>query len=147
MQHISAGIYFDAEGNVIIDPVIRAPAGFGIASCKFIKLQNGYTKEELAESIMKALEISTINEQEEDRNFWTEATGIKGYAAFSRKHKSISIDYILEKEGYRVTAEKRYKDGSYGIERDDVPLRVKEYPGKPSVETIADYVLEALKIE
>ena len=96
---------------------------------------------------MKALEISVINEQEEqNRKFWTEATGIKGYAAFSKKHKCVSVTYILEKEGYSITAEKRYPDGSYGVDSDNYSLRVKEYPGKPVKETIADQVLEALRL-
>ena len=147
MKRISTSIYFDAGGNVIVVPCLQAPAGFGIASCKFIKLQNGYTKEELAEAIMKALEISFMNEKEDDNgDFWTEATGIKGFAAFSRKHKSVSIYHIQEKEGYDITAEKRYPDGSYGVDSDNYSMRVKEYPGKPVKETIADQVLEALRL-
>ena len=147
MRSVSVGLYFDTKGNVIIVPEIQAPAGFGISSYKFVKLQNGYTREELGEAIMKALEISVINEQEEqNRKFWTEATGIKGYAAFSKKHKCVSVTYILEKEGYSITAEKRYPDGSYGVDSDNYSLRVKEYPGKPVKETIADQVLEELRL-
>lgn len=148
MRHIAVGLFFDENKNVIVDPTLQAPAGFGIASCKFIKLQTGYSKEKLAESIMKALEISVINEQEEENHhFWTEATGIKAFAAFSRKYKLVDIDYMLEKDGYTVTAQKRCKDGSYGLDKEDIPLRVREYPGRPSIDTIADQVLEALKIE
>ena len=57
------------------------------------------------------------------------------------------MDYINNKELYSIIKTKRYKDGSYGYDKEDIPFRVKEYPGKPSVETIADQVLEALKIE
>lgn len=64
-----------------------------------------------------------------------------------RKESGVGIGANQVIECYSVTAEKRYKDGSYGIDNDDVELRVKDYPGKPSVETIADQVLEALKIE
>lgn len=148
MRSIGVGLYFDVEGNVIVVPMLQDPIGFGRESCRFIKLKNGYGKKELAEAIIEAEEISITNEQEDkNKNFWTEATGIKGYAAFSKRHKCISINYVLEREGYHIVAEKRYKDGSYGYDKEDIPLRVKEYPGKPSVETIADQVLEALKID
>ena len=148
MQCVGVGLYFDGEGNVIAVPTLQHPVGYGVSSCKFIKLEAGYTKNELAEAIMQALDISIANEQEDDdRNYWTEATGIKGFAAFSKRHKCISVYYILERDGYRVTAQKRNRDGSYGIDSDDIALRVKEYPGKPCVDTIADQVLEALKIE
>ncbi len=147
MKCISTSIYFNVGKNVIVVPCLQAPAGFGVASCKFIKLQTGYTKKELAEAIMKALGISIINEQEDDsRDFWTEATGIKGYAAFSKKHKCVSVEYVLEKEGYNITAQKRYPDGSYGVDSDNYSMRVKEYPGKPVKETIADQVLEAFRL-
>lgn len=148
MQSIGVDLYFDMEGNAIVVPMLQDPIGFGRLSCKFIKLQKGYAQNELAEAIMRAIDISVANETEDNqRNFWTEATGIKGYATFSKKYKCISVDYILEEEGYTVTAQKRYKDGSYGYEQEDIPLRVKEYAGRPSVEAIAEQVLEALKIE
>ena len=147
MRSVSVGLYFDTKGNVIIDPEIQVPAGFRKASCKFIRLQNGYTGDELADAIMNALETSLIGEQEDwKKNYWTEATGIKGYAAFSKKHKCVSVSYILEKEGYNITAQKRYPDGSYGVDSDNYSMRVKEYPGKPVKETIADQVLEALRL-
>ena len=148
MRSIGVAMYFDVEGNVIVVPMLQHPIGYGVASYKFTKLQVGYAKNELAETIMGAIDISIANEvEDEQRNYWTEATGIKGFAAFSRRHKCISINYVLEREGYSVTAEKRFKNGSYGINKEDVTLRVKEYPGKPSVDTIADQVLEALIIE
>ena len=147
MQGIGVNLYFDAENNVIMVPDLQHPIGYRRASCKVIILQSGYTNRELAEEIMHAIEISIINEQEdESRCFWTEVTGIKGFAAFSKRYRCVSIEYILEKDGYSVVANKRYKDGSYGYDKEDIPLRVKEYSGKPSVETIAEQVLEALKI-
>ena len=147
MQVIGVGIYFGEKNNAIVVPLLQHPIGYGVSSCKFIKLQEGYTNRELAEAIMKGIQISIINEQEDkNRHFWTEATGIKGFAAFSKRYRCVSIEYILEKDGYSVVAEKRYKDGSYGYDKEDIPLRVKEYLGKPSVETIVEQVLEALKI-
>lgn len=147
MRSIGVNLHFDKEGNVIIVPVLQHPIGYGVMSYKFTKLQSGYTKKQLSQAVLQAIDVSIINElEDEQRNFWTEATGIKGFAAFSKRYKCISINYVLEKDGYSVVAEKRYKDGSYGCDKDDIPFRVKEYPGKPSVDTIADQVLEALKI-
>lgn len=148
MRSIGVGLYFDKEGNVIVVPMLQHPIGYGIESCNFFRLKVGYKKSELAEAIIKAEQISIINEQEDrSKKFWVEATGIKGYATFSKKHKCVSICYVLEKDGYSVVAEKRYQDGSYGYDKEDILSRVKEYPGKPSVDTIVDQVLEALKIE
>ncbi len=42
MKCISTSIYFNVGKNVIVVPCLQAPAGFGVASCKFIKLQTGY---------------------------------------------------------------------------------------------------------
>ena len=147
MQGIGVSLYFDVENSVIVVPRLQHPVGYGVMSCKFIELKTGYTNSALAETIMSALEISTINEQEDrSKHFWTEATGIKGFVAFSKRYRCVSIEYVLEKDGYSVVAKKRYKDGSYGYDKEDIPLRVKEYPGKPRVETIAEQVMEALKI-
>lgn len=54
--------------------------------------------------------------------------------------------YLTNDDSYFVTANKRYKDGSYGIDKDDKVTHKKEYPGRPSRDTIAEQVLEALKI-
>ena len=143
-------IYVDNEFNVIISPILRDNKGIPRASNRYIKVESVGNDKELAESLMEGLRISENNIQENVLNsvdFWTEATGIKGFAAFSKKHKCVIIDYIESRNIYNVIMTKRNKDGSYGYDKEDIPIRVKEYPGKPSVDTIADQVLGALKID
>lgn len=140
-------IYIDSKNNVIISPILRDIKGVPRASEKFIKTTNDKA---LAHSLIKGLNISCENIQEDyssANNFWTEATGIKGFATFSKKYKCVIVDYIKNKELYSVIKTKRYRDGSYGYDKEDIPFRVKEYHGKPSVDTIVDQVLGALKIE
>ena len=141
------GIYFDNENNVILNPILKNLIGCGTSSSNFIKLEKGWTQSDLAEAIMEGLSISQKNNLEETRgeNFWTRATGIKGYAAFSKRHRLIMIDYVAEKDYYMVSANKRCKDGSYGVDKDEVETLIKTYSGMPSKETIAEQVMEALK--
>ena len=142
------GLFFDKENNVILNPILQDPIGFGRCSSNFIKLENGWTMQELAEAIMECLSASQQNNLEETKgeSYWTRATGIKGYATFSKRYRYILIAYIKEKDYYMVSAYKRCKDGSYGIDADEVETREKTYPGLPQKETIAEQVMEALKI-
>ena len=141
------GLFFDIENNVILNPVLQDPIGFGRSSSNFIKLEKGWTLAELAEAIMEGLSISQKNNLEEAKGekFWTRATGIKGYAAFSKRYRHILIECVEEKDYYIVSAYKRCKDGSYGIDADEVEAREKNYSGFPSIETIAEQVMEALQ--
>ena len=140
------GVFFDIEDNVILNPVLQDPIGFGRSSSNYTKLEKGWTVTELAEAIMEGLSISQQNNLEETKGegFWTRATGIKGYAAFSKRYRHIGVDYVKEKDYYMVSAYKRCKDGSYGVDTDEVETRIKTYPGLPSKETIAEQVMEAL---
>ena len=145
---MQVSLFFDKQNNVIVNPVLLAPAGFGKHSSNFKLLQNGWTGRELADAIMEALEISKRNnlEEAEGEGFWTRATGIKSYKAFSKKYSCISIDYIKEKDCYEVCAYRRCKDGSYGVDAEEVDKRIKTFSGFPQRETIVQQVKDALYV-
>ena len=142
------GLYFDQENNIILNPKLLDPAGFGRASKRYMKLEHGWSESELAESIIKGLSICEENNLEDayGENFWTAATGIKGFASFSKKHRHVLIEVIKEEGCYYIHADKRYKDGSYGMDEDELETRRKWYSGVPKKETIVGQVMEALKI-
>lgn len=142
------GLYFDQENNIILNPELLDPAGFGRASKRYMKLEHGWSESELAESIMKGLSISEENNLEDanGEKFWIAATGIKGFAAFSKKHRHVFIEVIKEESCYFIHAYKRCKDGSYGIDKDEEEIRSKSYSGVPKKETIVGQVMEALKL-
>ena len=146
---ISVGIYSDKDRNLIINSSREDENGILRSLKQYIYLKTGWTKEELADAIISGFETDVQCEKEltEEPDFWTRATGITGFSAFSSRYNCVDIDYVDFKNLYSVTAEKRYKDGSYGVDRDDIPLRQKMYPGYPKRETIADEVLEAMKID
>ena len=148
MQTISIAIYFEIRNkDVIIVPVLRHEAGFGITSKQYIKLSEGYTIEELSIAIMDSLEKSKENDLVHTGDAWKEASGKKSYPKFTKKYNVIRVCYLTEWDYYEVSKDRRFKDGSYGLEKEDLETRVKKYPGRPSVETIGEQVLEALKIE
>ena len=149
MQTIGNQIYFENRNkDVIIIPILRHEAGFGVTSKQYIKLNQGYTIEELSIAIMDSLERSKENNSENiNRNSWKEASGIAGFSKFSKKYDSVGVCFLTEWDYYEISKDRRFKDGSYGLEKDDLETRVKKYPGRPSVETIGNQVLEALKIE
>lgn len=149
MQIVRLQIFFDINMNVIVTPIKTNQFGAGIISLEYIKLIQGWSNFELTHAIMSALETSLKNEPEDNQklNFWTEATGIKSFSEFSKKHQCVSIVYRSDRNTYDITKEKRFKDGSYGLNIDDVKYRIRTYQGHPLADTIADLVLETLKIE
>ena len=142
------GLYFDKEDNVILNPKLLDPAGFYRTSKRYMKLEHGWSESELAESIMKGLSISEENNLEDanGEKFWIEATGIKGFAAFSKKYRYVAIECSKEKGCYFIHSFKRYKDGSYGMDEDELETHRKWYSGVPKKETIVGQVMEALKM-
>ena len=60
-----ASIYFDKKGDCLIFPLWRDENGVSIKSIKYIQLEDVYEEKELGKKILKAIEISAINEQED----------------------------------------------------------------------------------
>lgn len=144
----SIEVMFDDEMNVIIFPSVVSRAGVSTWSSQFIKLEKGWTKEQLAGKIMLAINISETNDPEgkKDVHTWTAATGIKGFKAFSKKYHAVMVFYLLRENRYEVQALKRFNDGSYGVDRDDQSSRCHKYAGRPRVDTIAEQVINAMNI-
>ena len=149
MQVIGTTIYFDKDNNVIIIPTLKDEYGIGRDSMKFIKLQCGYSIKELGSFIIKSLKVSRINEPEDYEKYhvWTEASGIKSYSTFSKKYKMVLVNYRSDQDCYYVSKYKRFSNGAFGLNEEDIAKREKTYPGRPSVDTIGEQVLQALKIE
>lgn len=93
MQSIAISLYFDQKMNVYINPILRKPSGVGIGSGDVIILKNGYTNEMLADAILKALELSRINDIDYNpqTNFWKDIIGKKGFTYFSKQHKCVTV--------------------------------------------------------
>lgn len=146
---ISVGIYIDKEKNLIINSYREDENGILRSLKQYIYLKTGWTKEELADAVVRSFEMDLRDEEEliEEPDFWVRATGIKSFSVFSKCYKCIDVDYIDTKNCYNITAEKRNSDGSYGVDKDEVLFRQKTYLGYPKRETIADEVLEAMKID
>lgn len=146
---ISVGIYIDKDKNLIINSYREDENGVLRSLKQYIYLETGWSKEELADAIVYSLEMDLRDEEAliGEPDFWVRATGIKSFSAFSKRYKCIDVDYIDTKNCYNITAEKRNSDGSYGVDKDEFLLRQRTYSGYPKRETIADEVLEAMKID
>ena len=106
-----------------------------------------YEEKELGKKILKAIEISAINEQEDrTKNAWKIATKLKNWRAFQKKYECIVAD-IDENGSWYIAKYRKLKDGSYGLEKGDEEKYSREYTEPLTTEQLGHIVLEMLAIK
>lgn len=138
-------IFMDSKRNLLLIPVWREEGGPGRDSKRFVKLEAGYSDEELGMWIGKMLSISRENVPEDkNQKVFELATGIKRWSEFARKHQLVSV--IENDEGYRIEKLPRRKDNSFGLDKDEVERYTIKLPEDTQFNELARKVLDAFDL-
>ncbi|MBP7174911.1 MAG: hypothetical protein KBA53_01665 [Thermoclostridium sp.] len=136
----------DSKRNLLLIPLWRENGGPGRFSNKFVKLESGYSYEELGTYINNLLSISRENVPEDkNQKVFELATGIKSWSAFAKKYQLVSV--VLTEEYYRVSKQPRKKDNSFGLDKDEVDKYTLMLPINTQVSELGRKVLEAFDLK
>lgn len=143
----SAGIVKDKKGGIIIFPYWKDEHGVRRNSMKYIIMDGNYTEEELGENIIKALQISRVNEQETiGQNAHLKASGLKSWNAFQKKYESVSV-VIVDGEEWEISRHLKKKDHSYGLDKDELDKYIRNYKEALESEELGKEVLEMFALD
>lgn len=141
-------LFFDKKKNALLIPIWRdKDAGYGLDSMKYSELSFPYTEIELGVEIEKSLEISKLNEQEDkEQKVYLIAGKVKSWRAFQKKYESVTIS-IISDNVWKFTKERKMKDGSYGLDKDDLEKYQRKFTEPLSAEQLGKIVLEMLALK
>ena len=147
MTFASVELFFDQKGNILLIPGWKDSIGIGRQSMKYSNLEHGYTEKILGKEIMKALDISKINEQEDpNQKVFLVAGNVKNWRAFQKKYEC--VDVIIDGEMiWWISKEKKCKDGSYGLDKDELDKYQRKFTEPLSAEQLGKIVLEMLALK
>lgn len=139
-------IFMDLKRNLLLIPVWREKGGPGRDSKKFIKLDAGYSAEELGMWINKMLSISRENVPEDKNQKVVElATGIKRWSEFAKMHQLVNV--VENDEGYRIEKLPRKKDNAFRLEKHEVEKYTITLPKDTPASELGRKVLEAFDLK
>lgn len=147
MRIASVGIYFDKKKNVLIIPGWKDNIGIGRQSMKYSILEHGFAEQLLGKEIMKALDISKLNEQEDpNQKVFLVAGNVKSWKAFQKKYEYVDV-VIDGKMNWWISKEKKCKDGSYGLQKDELAKYQRKFTEPLSAEQLGKTVLDMLALK
>lgn len=136
-------LFFDKKNNVLVIPIWRdKDGGFGRDSIEYSELSFPYTEKELGAEIEKCLEISRLNAQEDkEQKVYLVAGKVKSWRAFQKKYESVTISNSSG-DLWKITKDRKMKDGSYGLDKDDLDKYKRTFTEQLSTEQLVKIVLE-----
>lgn len=147
MTFASVELFFDKKGNVLFIPGWKDCNGVGHQSKKYTIFEHEYTEEVLGKEIMKALDMSKLNEQEDpNQKVFLVAGNVKSWRAFQKKYECVDVAIDGEMNWW-ITRDKKCKDGSYGLQKDELEKYQKTFIEPPSAEQLGKIVLEMLALK
>lgn len=138
----SVSVYRSKKGYTLLIPYGSDKQGIGRALDVFGKLDQPFDAKTLGKVVREYLQVSKDSPVVEDMTavgVFERATGIKGWAKFSREHLLVGVVWNPEK-GYKISPMKRAKGGGYLSEKGDPVIEI----GLDSLdEEIGEAVLKA----
>ncbi|MDU4961615.1 MAG: hypothetical protein E6X17_13265 [Sporomusaceae bacterium] len=111
----SIGVYRDRKGALLFVPDGFDKNGIGRSLDWFEKIELPYSHKSIGKAVKETLNISrnapVIEDVKALGNVFERATGIKGWAKFSKEHLCVSA--ALSDQGYRFAPLKRVRGGGY----------------------------------
>lgn len=138
----SVGIYQSKRSEILIFPRWKDNCGIRRHSEKYIIINSNYTECELGQEVLKAIEVSKLNEQEESvGNVYQAASGVKNWRAFQKKYENVEV-MILKTGEWKIARYLKQKDHSYGLTEEQVDKYTKIFSQTLSPEDLGKIVLE-----
>ena len=144
-NYYTANIYLDDRKNILIIPYAKNEHGIRMSVNHPQKLvwQNDNFSE-LGEKTLEVLNVSTTHppiKKAEAVRVYAEATGIKSWVQFAKKHQLVSIARDEDIKIYEFEFRQRQKDNSFGNDKGDI-VPIRKLPLTVTTEEIGRAVIE-----